>query len=227
MHQRIKHVFLEGILPSEVKAMQEDRSPWPGRLCTACRKTESNQLLDLTKVATCLLLPSDTVEHCVLNICLGFTSANTSMIAFDMAADPDPDAPCLEQCLMMMRMMVANNQRDAAEQSGDAAYQQSAWCSAATGRQSHERSLTVCRSPCMADPTKALMDAALQICNWQATHLESKPAKQRAKAPASSAQCLDCGTTSTSQWRTGPSGPKSLCNACGIRLQRNQLKPEI
>ncbi|EDO14934.1 hypothetical protein Kpol_385p3 [Vanderwaltozyma polyspora DSM 70294] len=29
-------------------------------------------------------------------------------------------------------------------------------------------------------------------------------------------QCLHCGDTETPEWRKGPSGPTSLCNACGL-----------
>ncbi|GAA0156640.1 hypothetical protein LIER_43375 [Lithospermum erythrorhizon] len=32
--------------------------------------------------------------------------------------------------------------------------------------------------------------------------------------------CLHCKTTRTPMWRIGPSGPKSLCNACGIRFRK-------
>ncbi|KAJ6994699.1 GATA transcription factor 22 [Populus alba x Populus x berolinensis] len=32
--------------------------------------------------------------------------------------------------------------------------------------------------------------------------------------------CSDCNTTSTPLWRSGPRGPKSLCNACGIRQRK-------
>ncbi|PIA61190.1 hypothetical protein AQUCO_00300608v1 [Aquilegia coerulea] len=37
--------------------------------------------------------------------------------------------------------------------------------------------------------------------------------------------CVDCKTTKTPLWRGGPAGPKSLCNACGIkhRKQRRAL----
>ncbi|XP_047333640.1 GATA transcription factor 16-like [Impatiens glandulifera] len=34
--------------------------------------------------------------------------------------------------------------------------------------------------------------------------------------------CTDCGTTKTPLWRGGPSGPKSLCNACGIRNRKKK-----
>ncbi|XAR70798.1 hypothetical protein NMG60_11027797 [Bertholletia excelsa] len=32
--------------------------------------------------------------------------------------------------------------------------------------------------------------------------------------------CSDCNTTKTPLWRSGPQGPKSLCNACGIRRRK-------
>lgn len=32
--------------------------------------------------------------------------------------------------------------------------------------------------------------------------------------------CSDCNTTKTPLWRSGPQGPKSLCNACGIRQRK-------
>ncbi|XP_010493945.1 PREDICTED: GATA transcription factor 23-like [Camelina sativa] len=38
--------------------------------------------------------------------------------------------------------------------------------------------------------------------------------------------CSDCKTTKTPMWRGGPTGPKSLCNACGIRF-RKQRRSEL
>ncbi len=32
--------------------------------------------------------------------------------------------------------------------------------------------------------------------------------------------CSQCGTTRTPQWREGPLGPKTLCNACGVKRVR-------
>ncbi|CAL9082918.1 unnamed protein product [Musa acuminata var. zebrina] len=34
--------------------------------------------------------------------------------------------------------------------------------------------------------------------------------------------CTGCRTTKTPLWRAGPSGPKSLCNACGIRYRKSR-----
>lgn len=34
---------------------------------------------------------------------------------------------------------------------------------------------------------------------------------------SSKCTCLNCGATNTPQWRHGPDGPRTLCNACGVR----------
>ncbi|KAI4376294.1 hypothetical protein MLD38_014075 [Melastoma candidum] len=39
-------------------------------------------------------------------------------------------------------------------------------------------------------------------------------------------RCLHCATDTTPQWRTGPMGPKTLCNACGVRYKSGRLVPE-
>ncbi|KAI5058356.1 hypothetical protein GOP47_0026526 [Adiantum capillus-veneris] len=45
---------------------------------------------------------------------------------------------------------------------------------------------------------------------------------RRNEAPCStvSRTCTVCGTSKTPLWRSGPQGPKSLCNACGIRFKK-------
>lgn len=37
-------------------------------------------------------------------------------------------------------------------------------------------------------------------------------------------RCTACGTTSSPEWRNGPEGKKTLCNACGLRLSRRHRK---
>ncbi|XP_058183085.1 GATA transcription factor 8-like [Rhododendron vialii] len=45
--------------------------------------------------------------------------------------------------------------------------------------------------------------------------------------PAQSVRkCMHCQITKTPQWRAGPMGPKSLCNACGVRFKSGRLFPE-
>ena len=39
-------------------------------------------------------------------------------------------------------------------------------------------------------------------------------------------RCMHCQTQRTPQWRTGPMGPKTLCNACGVRYKSGRLLPE-
>ncbi|KAL6583244.1 hypothetical protein OROMI_005322 [Orobanche minor] len=39
-------------------------------------------------------------------------------------------------------------------------------------------------------------------------------------------RCAHCGITKTPQWRAGPLGPKTLCNACGVRHKSGRLLPE-
>ncbi|KAL8496630.1 hypothetical protein ACS0TY_020355 [Phlomoides rotata] len=39
-------------------------------------------------------------------------------------------------------------------------------------------------------------------------------------------KCLHCESTKTPQWREGPMGPKTLCNACGVRYRSGRLFPE-
>ncbi|KAK6287267.1 hypothetical protein POUND7_013446 [Theobroma cacao] len=38
--------------------------------------------------------------------------------------------------------------------------------------------------------------------------------------------CSHCLSENTPQWRMGPSGPKTLCNACGVRYKSGRLMPE-
>ncbi|KAJ7975061.1 GATA transcription factor [Quillaja saponaria] len=39
-------------------------------------------------------------------------------------------------------------------------------------------------------------------------------------------KCMHCEITKTPQWRAGPMGPKTLCNACGVRYKSGRLYPE-
>lgn len=39
-------------------------------------------------------------------------------------------------------------------------------------------------------------------------------------------KCQHCGAEKTPQWRAGPMGSKTLCNACGVRYKSGRLVPE-
>ncbi|PSR85093.1 GATA transcription factor [Actinidia chinensis var. chinensis] len=46
--------------------------------------------------------------------------------------------------------------------------------------------------------------------------------RNNGQSPDSAKTCADCGTNKTPLWRGGPAGPKSLCNACGIRSRKKR-----
>ncbi|GAA5891597.1 hypothetical protein JCM6882_004523 [Rhodosporidiobolus microsporus] len=51
-----------------------------------------------------------------------------------------------------------------------------------------------------------------------------KPPKQRPDGPVFKPNvkaCESCGTVNSPEWRKGPTGAKSLCNACGLRYARS------
>ncbi|TVU51031.1 hypothetical protein EJB05_02435, partial [Eragrostis curvula] len=55
---------------------------------------------------------------------------------------------------------------------------------------------------------------------------KKKPSKKKCRPRNTGQKCLHCGTTSTPQWREGPMGRHTLCNACGVRWRQGRLLPE-
>ncbi|XVF32849.1 hypothetical protein REPUB_Repub17cG0118000 [Reevesia pubescens] len=45
---------------------------------------------------------------------------------------------------------------------------------------------------------------------------------QQSRLKEVSKRCVDCNATRTPLWRGGPAGPRSLCNACGIRYRKKK-----
>ncbi|KAM0752700.1 hypothetical protein T439DRAFT_286870 [Meredithblackwellia eburnea MCA 4105] len=43
--------------------------------------------------------------------------------------------------------------------------------------------------------------------------------------PGGPKACANCGRTGSPEWRTGPTGPKTLCNACGLRWSK--ARPQL
>ncbi|KAL6970633.1 hypothetical protein U1Q18_030327 [Sarracenia purpurea var. burkii] len=70
-----------------------------------------------------------------------------------------------------------------------------------------------------------------QLCWWW-SQTKVKNAKQelpRAPPPRTTKigrRCQHCQAEKTPQWRAGPMGPKTLCNACGVRYKSGRLVPE-
>ncbi|TMW91132.1 hypothetical protein EJD97_014728 [Solanum chilense] len=53
-----------------------------------------------------------------------------------------------------------------------------------------------------------------------------KPKKNPSAETGSGRRCTHCQVQKTPQWRAGPLGPKTLCNACGVRYKSGRLFPE-
>ncbi|KAM3695426.1 hypothetical protein ACJW31_07G130600 [Castanea mollissima] len=55
---------------------------------------------------------------------------------------------------------------------------------------------------------------------------KKKPAVQTGSGTQFQRRCSHCQVQKTPQWRTGPLGAKTLCNACGVRYKSGRLFPE-
>ncbi|KAL8092404.1 uncharacterized protein LOC141693366 isoform X2 [Apium graveolens] len=55
---------------------------------------------------------------------------------------------------------------------------------------------------------------------------DSEPVGVSSHQHGQARRCAHCQVTKTPQWRDGPMGPKTLCNACGVRYRMGRLLPE-
>ncbi|KAI4844210.1 hypothetical protein E4T44_06320 [Aureobasidium sp. EXF-8845] len=68
--------------------------------------------------------------------------------------------------------------------------------------------------------TTSRLETVTQTGAWTA-----KPRKQQKKQePTEEFLCTECGTVDSPEWRRGPHGVKTLCNACGLRWSKAQKK---
>ncbi|KAI8841716.1 hypothetical protein BC829DRAFT_402387 [Chytridium lagenaria] len=63
-----------------------------------------------------------------------------------------------------------------------------------------------------ASDTEAMIDP---VAEWREKRL------LRLAAPA---RCSSCGATKTPEWRRGPNGPRTLCNACGLTYAKSRRR---
>lgn len=54
--------------------------------------------------------------------------------------------------------------------------------------------------------------------------LSTKKKLKKVKVDEEIHVCTDCGTVDSPEWRKGPQGPKTLCNACGLRYAKRSRK---
>lgn len=109
------------------------------------------------------------------------------------------------------------------------------WRDGPSGRQ------MMCSACGMRLKPETRLSAEQQCGQEEPTRKEQEPDRKRKKAakktcyessdaPPSSDQqekrCAHCLSSKTPQWRAGPLGPKTLCNACGVRFKSGRLLPE-
>ncbi|EEF44296.1 GATA transcription factor, putative [Ricinus communis] len=68
-------------------------------------------------------------------------------------------------------------------------------------------------------------DLGGQQCWWSQENLK-KVKVVKSSSSTIGRKCQHCGAEKTPQWRAGPLGPKTLCNACGVRYKSGRLVPE-
>lgn len=67
-------------------------------------------------------------------------------------------------------------------------------------------------------------DLQAHQCWWSQENL--KKVRPAITSSTMGRKCQHCGAEKTPQWRAGPLGPKTLCNACGVRYKSGRLVPE-
>ncbi|KAF2128071.1 white collar-2 [Dothidotthia symphoricarpi CBS 119687] len=75
-----------------------------------------------------------------------------------------------------------------------------------------------------ASPMLIRGDAGIQI-SLDRDARSSSDKKKKLKI-ADEYVCTDCGTLDSPEWRKGPNGPKTLCNACGLRWAKKEKKKQ-
>jgi DNA-directed RNA polymerase subunit RPC12/RpoP len=73
-----------------------------------------------------------------------------------------------------------------------------------------------------ASPNLIRGDAGIQI-SLDRDGRSSSDKKKKLKI-ADEYVCTDCGTLDSPEWRKGPNGPKTLCNACGRKFLHHEVK---
>ncbi|GMY12167.1 GATA transcription factor 5-like [Fagus crenata] len=102
-----------------------------------------------------------------------------------------------------------------------------------------ESSSSSTSSSSSSSPSSSGLIYAYPAQNSEPVNMEGKPPlkKQKKKLAAEGGvvgsggaqpprRCSHCGVQKTPQWRTGPMGAKTLCNACGVRYKSGRLLPE-
>lgn len=95
-------------------------------------------------------------------------------------------------------------------------------------RRQNRTELETLKTPCFLSPVPAKArskrPAKTNVRVWYYSVIK-EPEKRKASAEGGR-RCSHCLVQKTPQWRTGPAGRKTLCNACGVRFKAGRLFPE-
>lgn len=75
--------------------------------------------------------------------------------------------------------------------------------------------------------SKAVKSGSLGVANGPRPFRSIAPLPPASALPdlANAKQCSSCGSRGTPQWRRGPEGAGTLCNACGVKWKHGKLLP--
>ena len=77
----------------------------------------------------------------------------------------------------------------------------------------------------VAPPAVSVPAAAITPLAPTAANAAAPPQDDAEPVPCAGKVCANCLTQKTPLWRNGPLGPKTLCNACGVRYKLGKLPP--
>ena len=66
----------------------------------------------------------------------------------------------------------------------------------------------------------ALLHSAPELGEEMASFIRARPRGQRSALPG---RCHACNRAESPEWRRGPDGSRTLCNACGLRMFYSKL----
>ncbi|KAK9377179.1 uncharacterized protein V1513DRAFT_477315 [Lipomyces chichibuensis] len=75
--------------------------------------------------------------------------------------------------------------------------------------------------------TYPLMSPTSRVKSGVSSSNADKPAKKPKVSDDKEYVCTECGTLDSPEWRKGPQGPKTLCNACGLRWSKSLKKKTL
>lgn len=76
------------------------------------------------------------------------------------------------------------------------------------------------------ESTFILTDLGMKVETEISSTEERTPRRRGKKRKKPPTICLECGVGETPEWRRGPQGPRTLCNACGLRYAKRKKRKQ-